>query len=90
MVRKCIELPIPQAIEYLSRVDNLATPGIPIIMGNLLPSELIFFAQFSTVLESKQNWLMIKKEASVLLAISFFNNKALLISLSEMSGLPSG
>ena len=48
--KKFIELPIPQDKEYFIKVESLATPGSPIIIGILLPSELILIDQFKIAL----------------------------------------
>ena len=88
--KKLIELPIPQDIEYFKRVDSFATPGRPIIIGILFPSELILLHQFNIVWASKQNWLTIKKLASDVSANLFFKIRAFFMSFSFMSGLPSG
>ena len=50
-----VDLPIQQDKEYFIKVESLATPGSPIIMGILFPSELILIDQFKIVSASKQN-----------------------------------
>src|SRR5210317_995397 len=89
-----IDAPTPHSIEYLNKVWSFAGPAIPICIGKSMPIPEISFAHSITVFESKQNCVAIAILASVLFANSFFQSKALLTFLLDLSGsmslFPSG